>query len=272
MRLSGQALPIERLSATSLATFASCPEQWRRKYLLKQPEKSFGARFIGSVDHQANARLMDAKMHGQELDIEAIYRETWNAVLEKDGEPDWKDDDPVTMFERGVRMAKLYQETVDVKPVAIESRFDVTVPGVAVPIVGYIDVCEADKIRERKTTDKMMRKPKAKWRFQGLVYQYAAGLPVQWDIVTRQVTCKIYTADEFPGLYLPFTDVTKTKETIAALWWQMNDLHARYGVTSPWPATGIFGDWSCDYCAAGPKYRGDCIQWASTTANSTSQG
>lgn len=249
-----------------MSMFLTCPEQWRRKHILKEPEKSFSSRFIGSVDHRVNARIFQHKLKPDYVipPLDLVYREVWDEVLEQDGEPDWQDDDPTKMFERGVRMAKTYQEQVgkDIVPVAIESRFEFTLPGVPVPIIGYIDVMEADKVRERKTSAVKQTSPKPAWRFQGLVYQLATGMPVWWDVVTRQATTQVYAARDWQELQLPLGDFSKTKRLITDSALRMNDLYARYGKDEVWPTTGIMHTFACSYCPAGPKYRGDCLAWS----------
>lgn len=252
-----------------MSLFMTCPESFRRKHLLKESDKSFGSRFIGSVDHRVNAAIFDKRRRNPNYEfgslfIEETYRNIWNEVLEQDGEPDWQDDDPTKMFERGVRMAKIYQEQVgkDIVPVAVESKFEFTLPDIPVPIIGYIDVMEKDKVRERKTSAVKQTSPKPAWRFQGLVYQLATGLPIAWDIVTRQATTQVYAARDWPDLNLPVGDFNKTKRMISDCAVRMNDLYARFGKDEPWPTTGIMHVFACSYCPAGPKFRGDCLAWS----------
>lgn len=269
MRL-GWKLPLERLSATSLGTFIQCPEQFRQKYLLKTEEKNFGARFMGSVDHDMSRRMAQEKLdkpltHFSDS-VERMYAESWDTVLAESGEPDWRDDDPTKMFKTGVKMSQLYWDEVvskpDYKPVAVETRVEFTIKGMPSKVVGYVDTMMTDRIRERKTTAVKVTKPKPKWRFQALIYQYATGMPVQWDIVTRQVTPKLYLAsEEFPDLYLPLKTPGSTEKLILDTARYMNDLFSRYGSDTPWPTTGIFGDWLCDYCPIGPRYGDSCPIW-----------
>jgi len=173
MRVGWQ-LPLERLSATSLSLAATCAEQFRQRYLLKREDKLFGPRFIGIVDHDVNARLMTwlQELPGDQdfpQDIPGLYQTVWNEQLDKQGEPDWKEDDPLKAFSRGILMAETYWHEVGqhVKPVCAEQRVEFTVPGVPSKVVGYVDVMERDWIRERKTTAVKTTKPKPKWRFSG---------------------------------------------------------------------------------------------------------
>jgi PD-(D/E)XK nuclease superfamily protein len=272
MRL-GWKLPVERLSATSLALSIQCPEQFRQKYIVREKEDvMFGARFMGIVDHKVNEELMryTMKLLPEERTsalapgmIETTYRQVWNDTIDKEGEPDWRDDDPAKMIKTGVKMATAYHQAAYVKPIALEQRFDVKIPGVPVPVVGYIDVLERDRVRERKTTGVKTTKPKSKWRFQGFIYQYAAEVPVQWDVVTRQVTPQVFLADAWPDLWLPLQSRKVTEQMIRDAAYRINSLYAQYGADETWPMTGMLGDWLCDYCVIGPKYKGGCPAWQS---------
>lgn len=264
MRL-GWKLPLEKLSSSSLGMSIQCPEQFRQKYILGTPDKNFGPRFIGSVNHEMSRSMSLSRKLQPEIvpDIELLYREAWNQTLERDGEPDWRDDDPTQMFDRGVQMSQMYWNNVSSKidPVAVEERIEFMVPGVPSLIVGYIDLIEQDKIREIKTTDKKMTKPKPKWRLQGLIYQYATGLPVQWDVVTRQATPQLFLGSDWPDLTLGLADRKVTEQLIRDAAFRVNTLYSLYGPDNPWPMEGVMHDWLCDYCPVGPKYLRSCPAW-----------
>lgn len=251
-----------------------CPEQFRQRYIVKTEEKNFGARFVGMVDHDMAHVLTLSKMEAgqQEVSsetIEVLYRESWDRTLNEAGEPDWRDDDPNKMFKTGVKMAKLYWDEVinteEFEPLACEERIEYTIPGMPFTVIGYLDTRMKGLIRERKTTGQKTTKPKPKWRFQGLLYQYQLGLPVQWDVVTRQVTPQLYLAKDWPDLYLPVQRPGFIEQMIVDTARRMDDLYQRYGADEPWPTTGIFGDWLCDYCPIGPRYGGTCPAWNSGT-------
>lgn len=274
MRLAAvRPFPIEKLSPTSLALFAGCPEQFRQRYLLKRPDVSFGDRFMGSVNHETISYLLNIKREAPTtLDALAteemrafareVYRDAWEAKLEEQGEPDWRFDDPVEMYGRGIMMALTYIEQAmpSINPVAIEQEITIKIPGI--PLVrGYVDVIEADKIRERKTTRAKETKPKSKWRFQARVYQFITGLPVEWDVLTRQVEPKLYTAEEYPELRLGMVSRKNTETMIHDLYWRMNDLWQRRGPAVTWPLDGFHDPWLCSYCPIGPKYGATCGSW-----------
>jgi hypothetical protein len=275
MRLAERTFPLERLSPTSLSLFASCPEQFRQRYLLRRPDVQFGDRFMGGVNHETVADVLRMKQQdgGDSLrtaDEDAVrvvvrdfYRSAWERKLEEDGEPDWKEDDPVEQYARGLAMALRYvQDAVpSIQPLAVEEKIEVRIPGV--PLVrGYVDVIEQDKIRERKTTRAKVTSPSPKWRFQGRVYQFITGLPVEWDVLTRQVEPKLYMAEEHPDLRMEASNNANTVRLIKDLWWHMNDLYQRRGTDETWPMYGFHDPWLCSYCAIGPKYGSTCPAWS----------
>lgn len=244
-----------------------CPEQFRQRYLLKTEDKMFSQRFSGIVNHRVHEEILRLRMAGETYpDLNRLYAETWNGAIDEGDEPDWRDDDPVKVFDSGMKMVLAYEREVapDLHPVAVEERIEFTIPGLPAKVIGYVDMFEAGRIRERKTAAVKTTKPKPKWRFQGLIYQYATGLPVQWDVVTRQVEPKVYTAKDWPDLYLSIHDPKFIRQMILDTARRMNDLYAQYGRDNPWPMTGIFGDWLCDYCPIGPKYGRSCPAWTTT--------
>jgi hypothetical protein len=235
--------------------------------VLRRQEPLFGDRFMGIVDHRTHELNFQQKIaSGVDLPVMEMngrYIEQWAEAIELNGEPNWRDDDPGVMFDRGVQMMELYHAKVSpkVQPVGVEERFEIEVPGVPVPLVGYIDVQMEHGIRERKTSAKRVLKPKPKWRFQGRLYQLATQLPVQWDVVTKQVTPQVVTADDSELLYMGYSNPDATVTLIQDTCNRIDGLFKAFGRDRSWPANGIFHDWACDYCFIGPRYEGSCVAW-----------
>lgn len=265
-------IPLRSLSASSINLFVSCPEAFRTKYILDRPEKMFGQRFMGACDHKTVEEVVSRIHAGVTVtrsDVPEIYKTTWSNLIEENGEVEWKDDDPNVMYERGLAMAQLYVDEVvpTFVPVEIEQKVEIEIDGIKVK--GYIDLKCINKatgeivIRERKTTGQKQAKPKSRWRFQGRLYQLMTGLPVQWDVVTRQVTPKIYTADMegCEGLQLRDTNPEATISMVRGAATRMAYLMDTLGPDKEWPLDGYFSDWGCDYCSNGPKFGGWCSAW-----------
>jgi hypothetical protein len=258
-----------------MSLFASCPEQFRQRYLLRRPESNFGDKFMGNVNHELIADMLRMKMNGLWHDFAVLtedqkkalvrqrYRDFWDQQLERDGEPDWRDQDASEQYTRGLLMGLTYVDKAlpQIEPLAVEERVELKLPALP-PIIGYVDVIEAGKIRERKTTNKKVTKPTSKWRFQARVYQLILGLPVEWDILTRQAEPQLYTCADFPDLRMEYVSKTNTERLIRDIHLQMQDLWTRRGNHEPWPQTGFFDPWLCQFCSIGPKYGATCGAWS----------
>lgn len=260
-------MPIEWLSASALNLFIQCPEQYRLRKIKKIPESMGLSRFIGIVDHAAVAANLGQKIETrQDISIEAlakVYTHEWNLALEKDGEPDWENSEEITVHDKGLGMAMLYHEQVSplIQPIKVEERFEETIKGVPIPIVGYPDVEEPRRIIERKTSAKRMNKPKPGWTFQGNIYSLIFDKPVEWHCVTTQVTPQITTPETSPELLLENDNHDATIRTLTQAAYLLNDTYIRYGPDRVWPTLGTFHDWLCSYCFAGPRYGDSCAAW-----------
>ena len=270
MRLGQRAFPIETLSATSMMKAVACPEAWRRRYLLHERE-GFGVdRFVGSVDHATIAGFMDDKKNtGMVWSPEQLfgaYSWCWDDELKKSEEggepPNFGTEDPGKLSDQGKLMVHTYVKEAarHVEPIAVESRFEEKVPGVPVPVIGYIDLETQEKIIERKTSKTKVSKPRPGWQFQGKVYQLAQRKPVEWHVSTRQVTPQVVT-----GITLPVVNPDPTVVMIQSIWAMLNDYYQRYGTTSPWPTTGLFHPWMCGTCGYGPSHQASCVAWKDQT-------
>src|SRR5574337_362946 len=82
----------ERLSPSSIALAASCPEKFRRKYLLGERERWGGAALVGIAVHRAVEEMFRHKLEHAELpavelaqDITAQAFADKTVEVEKDG-------------------------------------------------------------------------------------------------------------------------------------------------------------------------------------------
>lgn len=261
LRLRGFYLPVERLSATSLAEAITCPEQFRMKRVARMPERNNIQKLMGTAFHEAVADSYRWRLEKGELlpksATEDRFRGAWDEAIEKEGEPEWKEH-PDKLMETGFKMLSAYRSVMKATEVTqAEEWFEITVPGIPVPVVGVIDLPLKDRIREVKTSAKKMSKPKPTWRLQARIYQLAIAKPVEHQVVTKQVTPQVCTADTEPGLMTPIQNKDATVLLLQQAVALVNDLYARYGADQPWPANGIFHDWLCNYCS----FRPNCFAW-----------
>jgi hypothetical protein len=160
-------------------------------------------------------------------------------------------------------MTLLYHEFAapSVQPIAVESRFSERLPGVPVPIVGYIDVETQTTLVERKTTKTKLKVPKPNWLLQGRLYSMVYEKPVEWQLVTRQVTPQLVLPEDEPGLRLGDSHPDATIRMVQQAAYMLEDFWFRYGPDNPWPLHGLAHPYQCSFCFAGPKYGASCVAW-----------
>lgn len=262
-------LPRDHLSASSLGTFARCPEQFRRRYLLGERERPAAALIWGSADDFAHTTNFEQKIETHadisQADVELAFVEGFDQAVERDGgaaEVDWGEQKPGELKDAGVRLVSVYHRQVSplVQPVAVQRDFMLAVAGVPVPIIGRIDLEQADELNEWKVASRGEREPKPQWRTQGRLYQAATGKPLEWHVKARTKIPAVYTAADHPGLRLPFSRVAvaATEERIRKTVAQLLHLTATLGPDEPWPTHAPDYGWACGYCG----FRPTCAWWA----------
>lgn len=272
MRLSAFQLPVEHLSATALTEFLNCAEMFRLKRLVRKPERYRADMFFGTVFHRTVADVFRARTDSlSAIEIATLYQHAWADTLSENGEPEWDKAAPSDMFENGGLMLASFMQTVLplVTPDRVEERFEERVPGVPVPIVGYIDAESEQLIHEFKTASQKNIRPKPRWRFQGRIYQLAVDKPVAWYVTTKQVTPVSYTPVDNPELLMEATNKDATVRLVVQAVEQLNDMYARYGPDTPWPTNGQLHEWmcksGCSYGPVGPNP--SCVAWSKPRGN-----
>ena len=169
-------LKLEHLSYSSINTYFICHRRWRFKYIDQIPEKENTTRLFGSVFHEALGNYIVNRGN-----IAQSWAGAWEAKLaELDGQIAWGNDTPEGLCNEGVRI--LTHE--DVFPVvdalqplsikgepAIEKYVEFRVPGVPIPIIGYIDMIKADGVPvDFKTAGKSWPSTRAQSELQPLFY------------------------------------------------------------------------------------------------------
>lgn len=258
---------IDHLSYSSITAYLDCPENWRRKYLAKEPTMSSPALVFGSAFHGTVEKLVanpTPEMNPLSIYPEhAVYHEKslWQLEFEKatSGLPIfWGADTPEETFNDGVRMfsnAALLSEIKKIKPGTdeqgpkIERKVELHVPGVPVPIIGYIDIILADGTpADFKTSAKSWSDDKAQDSLQSLFYLAAlnqAGIPVNWNfkhivfVKTKEPKVQILEHSHKPGeLFFLFDLISRVWQGIEKEVFPMN------------PTTWKCNEKYCDFYAA----------------------
>jgi len=258
----------EHLSASSLRMLATCPEQFRRVYLKGERQRPGAALVWGSADHYAHEQNFFQKIESHtdisEDDVKRAFAEGFDRSIDQNGgeaEVDWGSDKAGELKDRGVKLAAVYHQQVSprVQPTAVEKNVRLELPGIAVPVVGRIDIETAAHLIEGKTATAKKSKPEPQWRLQGSLYQLATGLPLEWHVKTKTKVPAVYTPAEEPGLRLVASQLLldATVERVRRLVATMLTLHEAYGPDEPWPTGAPDYGWACDYCG----FRPTCAWW-----------
>jgi hypothetical protein len=262
---------IHHFSPSSLRMLKICPEQYRQRYILGRKERPAERLLIGKVAHHALAFSDTKKItSGEDLPVpvvvEYLHDKSWPEKLEKDGgeqEVRWesKPDDARRDAER---MAAAYHTTVNprVKPVAVEKKIEYVIPGVPVPVIGYIDIVEERNTIDRKFGKQVQKKADANWRTQGSIYAAATGLPTHFHSTSKAKTPSIATPLESGDEMIVGVEQQETIHQLILFHVKMLEhLFNTYGPDEPWPTTGVFMDYkggaACAFCG----FRKHCVAW-----------
>lgn len=165
---------IDHLSYSSISLYLDCPEAWRRKYIAQEPTKSspalvFGSAFHGAIEEQLTMGTPAAEN----------WPQAWSKALERD-QIDWGLDTPETHFNEGIRLLSndgvvqaingLHARRDETGPM-VERKVSLSVPGVPIPVIGYIDFIAQDGVPcDLKTSARAWNDSKAADSLQGLFY------------------------------------------------------------------------------------------------------
>lgn len=258
----------DHLSASSISTFARCPEQFRRRYLQGEKERPAAAMVWGSADHAAHElnfrQKIDTHEDLGEDDVTLAFAEAFDRSVEREGgatEIDWREEKPGAVKDKGVALVGHYHRKVSpsVQPLAVEKNIRHRVSGIPVPVVGRVDVVTEEAVIERKTAARVMREPQPHWLLQGRIYQAATGKPAVWHISTKTKLPAVYTPAQEPGLLLGLDPkmIDATEERVRRIVAVLLHLCATFGPDEPWPSSAPDYGWACGFCG----FRPTCAWW-----------
>ena len=186
---------LTHLSHSSFSLYLTCAKAWEFRYVqmapsLVAPELSFGSAIHDTVEHYLRARS-DLEQSVPGMALENFWPEAWNRAIAGREVNFAESGDALLFFEEGIRILRdsevqkaLAGITVlrDAAGPWIERRVELHVPGVPVPVIGYIDFVGADGVPcDLKTANKPWSLDRAANDTQALVYLAAlnqAGMTV----------------------------------------------------------------------------------------------
>jgi hypothetical protein len=271
---------IKHLSATSIAMFRRCPEQFRHRYIKGEKERPGEGLVIGSMFHEALEFNYSQKIESHEdRPVTEVIQYLQDAavpkVLEENGGADeiaWDSQDPV----KGVALARTDSERIltayhnsvvtRIQPVSLEEKLSISDSRLPVPLIGYIDVKAghevqmdttsiwvADRVIDTKTGKQSAAKLKPSWMLQGDLYAAMTNLPVEYHSISRAKTPKITTGLESSDLIVTpdpvrTANILNTASQIAKM---ISWMYGTYGPDETWPTLGRFADYSMSFSPCG---------------------
>jgi hypothetical protein len=149
VRYDGERL--RHLSQSSVGLWYRCPEAFRRRYILGEPESSNSTMFLGTcVDDTLTHYYRTLLTTGESVALEELrefYEANWRELREREEAGrgiDWTELDPKTAYDTGVEAVGVCRERLVPqlgRPVAIQRRFEFALtPRCEWVVTGYIDL------------------------------------------------------------------------------------------------------------------------------------
>jgi putative RecB family exonuclease len=204
---------IDHLSYSSISSYLSCGANWKFHYLDKIETPTSPALVFGSAFHNT----IEKWLGGEETSLTEAWSQEWSRQIEKQT-VDWGTDIPEELFNQGVKIftdeaivTGLHETFLQhaTMPV-IETKVELRVPNVPVPIIGYVDIITGDKVPgDFKTSSRSWTPDKALDETQPLFYLAAMnqmGFPVpDWRfrhyvfVKTKQPKFQVFEHVHNPG-------------------------------------------------------------------------
>jgi len=252
---------IDHLSYSSISSYLLCPRAWRFHYLDKIQVPTAPALVFGSAFHKTIEEHIKTVFATGRVPVVDRWQRHWNDQLERNPEIAWGTDSAESLCNTGIRMltAPDVASLIDAlkpldEPHSIERRVELHVPGVSIPIIGYIDMLEHDGVpADFKTSARAWNAKKARSEMQPVFYLAAlnqAGYDLNPDLRFRHY---VFTKTKNPK-----AQIWETTRTVGEFFWLFGLIRDVYDAI----VSGVFppnpGTWKCSqkYCEYWPMCRG----------------
>ena len=249
---------IDHLSYSSVSTYLLCPRSWQFRYLDRietptSPSLTFGSAFHGAIEDY----LVRKALGDDASEPAAFWGKHWRAQLERNSVIEWGRDSQEELCNTGLRMLTAEDVVSTVTSIVpllvhdrplIEERVELRVPGVPVPVIGYIDLVEQDGVPcDFKTAARSWSASRAQSELQPVFYLAAlnqSGYELNPDLRFRHY---VFTKAKSPQV-----QIWDTERTPSDLFW-LFDLIAEVwrgierGVFPPNPSTWKCSRKHCEY-------------------------
>lgn len=251
---------LEHLSYSSISTYMLCPRNWKFKYLDGIPTASSPALVFGSAFHATVEAIIKAKAAGETIDVAEKWAFQW--AWETTKATDWGAELPEEYSNLGLRMLS-HKDTVamlaEISPMVdvdeagtvvplIERRVELHVPGVPIPVIGYIDIICSDGIpADFKTAARVWAPGKAEGELQPLFYLAALNQAGYMQNPTMGFRHYVFVKTKTPQV-----QVLPSRHATCQLFWLFGAIREVWkgieaGVFPPNPSSWKCSDRWCDY-------------------------
>lgn len=173
-------IELDHLSYSSLSLYAECPAKWRFKYVQKITTKQSPALIFGSAVHDTIELLLMRRFEGWPMgNLVEAWARAWHQRSKGDS-VDWSGDLPEELENMGAQLFGSPDTKAAIESLrpalwgelpAIEQRITLSVPGVPLPIIGYLDMLADDGvIVDFKTAARKWTHTQAQQETQPLFY------------------------------------------------------------------------------------------------------
>jgi hypothetical protein len=166
---------LEHLSYSSISSYLLCGHAWRLRYVDRVEVPTAPALVFGTAWHTMTEEYLRTGAPLGEL-----WTVAWQATLEREPNVDWSQESPESAAATGMRMLNsqavrdllsAIRDNFDPETCHMERRVELRVPGVPVPIIGYVDIITKDGVPgDFKTAARMWSDNKPLSESQPLVY------------------------------------------------------------------------------------------------------
>ena len=250
---------LDHLSYSSVSSYQLCGRAWRFKYVDKiqvpaSPSLVFGSAFHGTLE--ALIRRRYAEPENVLWPVAEVWPEHWTKTQQQ--EIDWQGEVPEELSNLGLRMLS-HKTTLDLldsitpqvdgagEPV-IELRVELRVPGVPIPVIGFIDLITADGVPcDIKTSARAWSQEKAAEEMQPLFYHAALNQMGYTQNPTMTFRHYVFTKTRTPS-----AAAFETRHTPAQLFWLFGAIREVWraidaGVFPPNPGSWLCSERWCSY-------------------------
>lgn len=242
-------LPLEHLSASSISLFLRCPRQWQEVYIRGIRGSSSSSLVIGSAVHLGLSRILKGEEPGH------FFEEAMVAADEENGEIIWKDS-PGASKTWAEKMLYQYYEKVGkyLDVVSTEQEILVEIPGIDIPLLGYVDIETSRGIIDVKTTGYVSRKPELnpEWKLQMHIYQLEYPDPGEFHVVTRSSTNPVVVPDSPSHPFYIASPGKDYLDFVKKVYKEMVFFYEEFGEKENWRGN-VTHPWAGKYCPLGAE-------------------